>query len=185
MIKSRYLFFIGLFVSISLVGQEISQWRGPDRNGTYQETNLLAEWPEEGPALVWSTEGLGNGYGSVTVNGSAMFATGKNDSIEYLSKISASGEIEWQIPYGKAAENGYPAARTTPTIENNVIYLISSSGEIVSIDAEKGDIRWKVDGFTEFKGKWGPMVNGGIPAHCRQQDNLYAGWRRDPHGCSR
>jgi len=46
---------------------EISQWRGPNRNGIYQESNLLKSWPESGPDLLWSLEGIGEGYSSVTI----------------------------------------------------------------------------------------------------------------------
>ncbi len=38
---------------------EISQWRGPDRNGIYPDTGLLIEWPENGPELIWEYNELG------------------------------------------------------------------------------------------------------------------------------
>jgi len=28
------------------------QWRGPERNGTSQESGLLKQWPAEGPKLL-------------------------------------------------------------------------------------------------------------------------------------
>jgi hypothetical protein len=37
--------------------QEISDWRGPDRNGIYPEKDLLRQWPEEGPETAWVFEG--------------------------------------------------------------------------------------------------------------------------------
>ena len=30
---------------------EISQWRGPARDGIYPDTGLLKKWPAEGPSL--------------------------------------------------------------------------------------------------------------------------------------
>ena len=32
---------------------EICQWRGPNRDGIYPETNLLSQWPEKGPEVIW------------------------------------------------------------------------------------------------------------------------------------
>ena len=48
--------------------KEFSQWRGQDRDGKYPETGLLKEWPEEGPAMLLSFEGLGKGHGCVSIS---------------------------------------------------------------------------------------------------------------------
>ena len=37
------------------------QWRGPNRNSICTETNLLKEWPADGPKLLWKLTGLGVG----------------------------------------------------------------------------------------------------------------------------
>ena len=35
------------------------QWRGPNRDGIFNEKNLLDEWPAEGPELLWQYDSLG------------------------------------------------------------------------------------------------------------------------------
>ena len=62
----RFILFPLVFTLISagVSGQTVSQWRGKDRNGTYYEKDLLKEWPESGPELLWSTEGIGDGSDS-------------------------------------------------------------------------------------------------------------------------
>ena len=50
-------------------GADWPQWRGPDRSGISTETGLLDQWPDAGPARVWSTSNLGGGFGSVAVRG--------------------------------------------------------------------------------------------------------------------
>ena len=45
------------------------QWRGPERTGIYEETDLLDEWPENGPELLWQLEGLGGGYSTPSIVG--------------------------------------------------------------------------------------------------------------------
>ena len=47
------------------------QWHGPDRTGLSKETGLLQQWPASGPPVTWSVSGLGAGYGSLAVKGSA------------------------------------------------------------------------------------------------------------------
>ncbi|KAA6331462.1 hypothetical protein EZS27_019938, partial [termite gut metagenome] len=60
------LVFSLLFVSSCKVEdkQENSQWRGQNRDGVYNEKGLLKQWPEAGPELLWSFEGLGEGHTS-------------------------------------------------------------------------------------------------------------------------
>ena len=49
------------------LGADWKQFRGPNRDGKSTEKGLLKEWPKEGPPLLWSFEGLGQGYASVSV----------------------------------------------------------------------------------------------------------------------
>jgi len=78
------LFLAFLFISGSMLAQTITQFRGPQRNGIYPETNLLKSWPAEGPAMLWKVEGIGNGYSSPIVSGDRIYVTGEIDSIGYL-----------------------------------------------------------------------------------------------------
>ncbi|MFZ2146090.1 MAG: hypothetical protein WAV28_02625 [Sedimentisphaerales bacterium] len=41
------------------------EFRGPNRDGKSAETGLLKKWPEGGPKLLWSVDGLGIGFSSV------------------------------------------------------------------------------------------------------------------------
>jgi len=49
------------------------QWRGPLRDGDSTETDLLREWPKEGPKLLWKTTGLGEGMGCLSIAGGLIF----------------------------------------------------------------------------------------------------------------
>jgi len=70
-----FAFWLAAFC-ISLLTYGQSQWRGPNRDGVYPESNLLKEWPVEGPELLWSFEGLGIGQGSVVFSKDKIFSTG-------------------------------------------------------------------------------------------------------------
>ena len=43
----------------SKISREKSQWRGVNRNGVYNETSLLQQWPVGGPPLLWKYEEKG------------------------------------------------------------------------------------------------------------------------------
>jgi len=64
---------MAFFPEFALNAQVLSQWRGPERNGVYPESNLLTSWPEEGPTLLWSTGGLGKGFASAAITADAIY----------------------------------------------------------------------------------------------------------------
>ena len=55
----------------------VSEWRGPNRSGVYNETNLLKQWPAEGPKLLWTIDSTGHGFGSPVIAGNQLFITEK------------------------------------------------------------------------------------------------------------
>ena len=68
---------------------EYSDWRGPKRDGIYPETGLLKQWPEEGPALLWSYEELGFGHTAVAVSDDKVYLTGIKDSANSLGGLGS------------------------------------------------------------------------------------------------
>ncbi len=103
MIKSLKvpLFIAFLAISVSTLSQTITQFRGPQRNGIYSETNLLKSWPAEGPAMLWKVEGIGNGYSSPIISGNRIYITGEIDSIGYLFAYNKSGSLIWKKETGR------------------------------------------------------------------------------------
>ena len=132
--------------------QPTAQFRGPDRNGVFPETGLLTSWPKGGPALRWSTEGIGGGYGSVSVTDAAVFVTGREGSREILTVLALDGSVLWRVPYGRTASRTWSDTRCTPTVDGDYIYCISGIGDIACIDAKGRTIRWSVSAFEKFKG---------------------------------
>src|SRR6185369_15232659 len=50
--------------------------RGLKRDDSSTEKNLLASWPEGGPALAWEATGCGIGFSSVSVANGRVFTMG-------------------------------------------------------------------------------------------------------------
>jgi hypothetical protein len=83
------------------------QFRGPSRDGTSPETGLLKQWPQEGPRELWSVEGLGTGYASVSVADGLVITTGlvgliqiKPDGYELVSsfRVQKGSKEHWAHP---------------------------------------------------------------------------------------
>ncbi|WP_372772400.1 PQQ-binding-like beta-propeller repeat protein [Mangrovibacterium sp.] len=140
------LFALGMLI----VQAQQAQWRGPNRDGIYPETDLLKSWGETGPAKLLTIEGIGDGYSSAVEFENLIYVTGKIDSLDYLSAIDQSGKILWQTAYGAAWTKSYTASRCTPTIENNRVYVISGQGRLACIDAKTGGEIWAQEVDKQF-----------------------------------
>jgi len=148
------LLFIILFTG-GILSQSVNQWRGPDRTGIYPETGLLAEWPKEGPPLLWTADKIGKGFSSPVADGNAIYITGIKDTTDYLTALNLEGKIIWQVPFGPSWTNSFPDTRITPTIENNSIYVLSGSGTLACINTYDGKIKWSFDAVKKFEGAYG------------------------------
>jgi outer membrane protein assembly factor BamB len=136
------------------VNAQIHQFRGPDRDGKFPESGLLKEWPKGGPELLLQYEGIGDGWSSVVSNGTYIYASGKIDSMDHLTCLDFDGNKKWQVAYGRAWKGSFPGTRSTPTIEEDRIYIISGIGELVCLNAETGDINWKINVDKEYQAEW-------------------------------
>lgn len=95
------------------------QWDGPNRNRKSTEVNLLKKWPEQGPELLWSVDGLGEGFSSVSIVNGTIYTTGKIEKQLVLFAIDTKGNHKWKRNCGPAWEKPHPGARTTPTFDND------------------------------------------------------------------
>lgn len=156
----RFTFLIAICLASYQFGisQVQSEWRNLGRTGIYNETGLLKEWPEDGPPMLWSDNKIGTGWGSVSVTDEGIYIVGKLENDEYCSKLNLKGQLIWQRNFGRAWDGSYPDARSTPTIVDNKVYVISGLGDIACLDAISGKVLWTVDGYTKFDGSstmWG------------------------------
>ena len=130
------------------------RFRGPDGNGVFAETGLLASWPEGGPKMLWSAEGLGESYATVSVANGRIYTTGMTAERGSVYAMDLQGKLLWKKEYGAEFDGrGYPGTRNTPTVDNGSLYLLSSLGKAVAMDAESGAVRWEVDLFDRYDGK--------------------------------
>jgi len=131
--------------------QEIAQWRGPERNGIYPEKNLLTQWPDGGPKLLWKYDSLGFGYSSAVVTSNKVYTIGTVDSISYVFTFDTAGKLLWKKPLGKDWMVNWPGMRSTPIIYNGLGYVLNGYGVIYCFDANNGEVIWSKDIVKEFK----------------------------------
>ena len=131
---------------------EWPQFHGPNRDNRSVETGLLKNWPKDGPKLLWKYQGAGKGWSSPSLAGGYIFVTGTEDEKEFVSCLNLSGALKWKVYYGSASKM-YFGARSSPTIDDGFLYVISGTGEVVCINIKKQMIEWKINGYKLFHGK--------------------------------
>ena len=133
-------------------------FRGPARDGKSADTGLLQEWPEGGPKLAWAKEDLGHGYSSVSVVGDTLYTTGLKGDKGYMYALDTDGGEKWRVAYGQDWEGNRAGTRSTPTIYKGMIYIMTSYGRVVCLDAKTGEEEWAVDTMKDFGARnirWG------------------------------
>jgi outer membrane protein assembly factor BamB len=158
--KSSHLVTLVLLVVSGLTlgcRHNVSEWRGHNRSGIYNETNLLNEWPENGPDLHWAFEGIGKGYASPVVANNKIFVNGEKDGGGFLFAFDLKGNLLWSAPNGKefvgsGLSGTYPGARSTPTVIGKLVYTSSGKGRIACFETETGKEKWAVDVVKDLGG---------------------------------
>jgi outer membrane protein assembly factor BamB len=171
--NTHILTFLALSAACTVTADDWPQWRGPNRNGTSKETGLLKQWPSEGPKLKWKVNDVGHGYSTPAVAAGRLYLLG-NDGLEneFVEALDAKdGRRLWSARLGKVGnpnqQPSFPAARSTPTIQHQLLYALGSDGDLACVETQAGNVRWRKSLRTDFGGKPGvwayaesPLVDG-------------------------
>ena len=134
----------------------------------------MKEWPKEGPKLLWQQKDIGYGYSTPAVVGDRLyFCSNKGMEDEFVQALAVKdGTQVWSARLGKVGPNQgpqYPAARSTPTVDGELLYALSSDGDLACVEIATGKIRWQKNLRTEFGGKPGkwayaesPLIDGDV-----------------------
>jgi outer membrane protein assembly factor BamB len=145
------------------------QWHGANRDNLSRETGLLKQWPSGGPKLLWTSRGLGSGYGSMAVKGSRIYLQGtKNGQSVVFALDRATGKPVWNAPLGRALDQdrgGGP--RGTPTVDGEMLYALTENGDLACVNTQDAHVTWKRNILMDFRGSnpnWllseSPLVDG-------------------------
>lgn len=159
-------FLMTMFLTISLfstvLAADWNQWKGPNRDGKSTETGLNTDWSKQLPKLLWTAEGLGNGFSNLSVFNDKMFTMGDFNEKTYIIALNrADAKVLWKTEIGIG---GMPGGfgigpKCTPTTDGNYVYALSQNGVLACVDFETGKLIWKKDFIQDFNGKmmsqWG------------------------------
>ena len=120
-----------------------TSFRGPNRDGRYEEMQILTNWPAQGLTPVWK-QPVGMGYSSFAV------AEGRAYTIEQRrgQEVATAYDVEtgrevwrqaWNAEFTDSTGDG---PRATPTWDQGRIYALGATGELRCLDARTGAVIW-------------------------------------------
>jgi outer membrane protein assembly factor BamB len=164
-----------VMLTVTAFAADWPQWRGPVRTGVSPETGLLKEWPKDGPTLLWQIKDIGYGYSTPAVVGDRLYllsSEGLENEMVQARSVKDGSKI-WSTRIGNVGHPkqvpDYTGARSTPTVEGDVLYALGSDGDVVCLETATGKPRWQKNIRTEFGGQYGqwayaesPLIDGDV-----------------------
>ena len=151
--KSSYSLILLTFFAISIHAQQVD-FRGVNHCGIFSnEKNLLKEWPVEGPEKLWVVNDAGKGNSSALVCDGFIYTAGltEDEQEEQLTCFQLDGTKVWQVTYGRAWTKSYRETRSTPVIDDDRLYMVSNTGQLVCLNRADGKILWSVDYWNKYE----------------------------------
>ena len=169
-LRTVWACMLSLTATVAIAG-DWPQWRGPGRDGKSAETGLIKNWDKTPPKHLWTMEGMGEGFASVSVAKGALYTTGNVKDGQAIIKVNlADHTVAWTkvVTEGKP-KHDFGGSRCTPTVDGDFLYAVTSDGRISCLGAGDGEIVW-THAFKEWGGRmhsgWGfsesPLVDGDL-----------------------
>src|SRR5688500_13276856 len=150
----RAPFILVLFCGLTAAAQarqaasDVTQWRGPNRDGTITGFTAPATWPAQ-LTQRWKVE-VGLGYATPIVVGNRVYVFSRQGDDEVMSALdAASGTVLWRTAYpapfemNSAARPHGPGPKSTPIFSNGRLYSIGMTGVVTAFDAASGKQVWQ------------------------------------------
>src|SRR2546426_934571 len=120
-----------------------TNFRGPNRDGRYDEMEVLTKWPAQGLSLIWK-EPVGVGYASFTIADGRAYTIEQRRRQEVVAAYDVNTGRElwiqgWNAEYSDTTGDG---PRTTPTWDAGRLYALGATGELRCLDAKTGAVIW-------------------------------------------
>src|SRR5256884_1048882 len=92
----RHALGLAVLAAFCLRADDWPQWLGPQRDGVWRETGIVAKFPPGGPKVLWR-QPVGQGYAGPAVAGGRVFVT---------DRVLAEGQSNPKNPFARAQISG-------------------------------------------------------------------------------
>jgi outer membrane protein assembly factor BamB len=137
-----------------------TDFRGPNRDGRYEQMAISTVWPATGLPLVWR-QPVGGGYSSFVVAEGRAFTIEQRRNREVATAYDlATGRELWAHAWDANFREplGGDGPRATPTWHEGRVYALGAEGELRCLDARTGHRIWSSNILTDNQAQnlqWG------------------------------
>jgi len=154
MLNRCFLATVGIVFLLAndALAQDWPQWRGSQGDGSIAKPIS----PADEPSLDWTAK-IGGGYSGPTVANGKVYVMDRVTEPNQIERVhcfdQATGENVWTHQYDALYIGiGYPTGpRASVTIQDGKAYSIGSMGHAFCLDAENGEVIWKIDFNEQYK----------------------------------
>ena len=128
-----------------------TDYRGPGRDGSYEQTPIRTDWPAAGLPEIWRQK-VGGGYASVVIAEGRLFTIEQRRGEEVLACYDFDNGAEiwtnrWEANFQEPM--GGPGPRATPTWHEGTVYVLGGEGELRAVEAATGETLWRRNVFDD------------------------------------
>lgn len=122
-----------------------TNFRGPNRDGRYEERGVRVNWPAGGLRPMWK-QPVGGGFSSfVVADGSAYTIEQRRAQEVVVAYNVETGRELWTHGWNAefSPDNTGDGPRSTPTWDAGRLYALGAEGELRVLDAKTGKLSWQ------------------------------------------
>ena len=122
-------------------------FRGPHRDGCYEEIPIATHWPSNGLRPLWK-QPIGGGYSSFAIAGGRAFTIEQRRAQEAVTAYDVeTGRELWASAYPADFNEmmGGEGPRATPFFSEGKLYSLGAMGDLLCLEAASGKVIWKVN----------------------------------------
>ena len=137
-----------------------TDFRGPRRDGHYDERRILTTWPSAGLKPMWK-QPIGGGYASFVIVSGRAFTLEQRGNDEVVAAYDlATGRELWTNAWAAAFREfmGGDGPRATPTWHDGLVYALGAEGELRCLESATGRVVWRTNILADAGAKnlgWG------------------------------
>ncbi|HEY0083167.1 MAG TPA: PQQ-binding-like beta-propeller repeat protein, partial [Pyrinomonadaceae bacterium] len=122
-----------------------TNFRGPNRDGHYEERAVRVNWPAGGLKPMWK-QPVGGGFSSFVVADGAAYTIEqrRGEEVAVAYNVETGRELwthGWKAQF--SPDNTGDGPRSTPTWDAARLYALGAEGELRALDAKTGKLFWQ------------------------------------------
>jgi outer membrane protein assembly factor BamB len=170
LMQTRRSWFLTMLTAAPLAAADWPDFRGPNRDGIYPDSDIASTFPAGGPPLLWEKQ-IGAGFANPVVSTGRLILFHRRGDEEIVEALEAeTGAPEWRFAYPTRYHDDFgfdEGPRASPVAVAGQVYTFGAEGTLSCVSFATGAKIWQRNVNQEFavnKGFFGaastPLVDG-------------------------